>query len=133
MFLKALNQEEKSKFLAMVELLVSVDGDVSEQERLHVAAYAAEMGIDGQVAEAGTVSELTAFFSERPETTKKIVLAELTALAHIDGSFCSAEKSLLGDLESAFALPAGFADSLSSWISRISPLYAEGFKLVNLA
>jgi len=133
MFLKALNQEEKSKFLAMAEQLVSVDGKVCENERLHVAAYAAEMGIEGQATQTGTIEELTAFFSERPETTKKIVLAELTALAHIDGSFCAAEKNLMNELEAAFALPTGFVDSLSSWINRITPLYAEGFKLVNLA
>lgn len=133
MFLNALSIEDKHKFLSILYITAKIDGKLKDCEIAHISAYAAEMGIANTDNSTETLEQIISHFKSRPESTRKIVTAELLALAHIDNEFHCAEKILINAAEEEFLLPQEFKVDVIDWITTIQPLYAKGFKLVGLA
>ena len=133
MFLNALSAEDKPKFLACLYLAARADGEVVPQEAAHIGAYANEMGIANADAQVETEDSIAEHFSTRPETIRKIVLAELLALAHADDKFHDAERHFVKTMRERLGLSETFMSDVISWVESIRPLYARGFQLVGLA
>lgn len=132
MFLNALSVEDKPKFLGLLYIVAKSDGAIEECEISHISAYAGEMGIENNDNNSESFENIINYFKSRPETIRKIVIAEVLALAHIDGKFCSAEKMIIENIDKKFSLPKNFKNEILEWVNDIQPLYANGFKLVGL-
>ncbi len=132
MFLNALSNEDKPKFLDLLYIVAQSDGVIEECEISHISAYAGEMGIENNYNVSESLENIINYFKSRPETIRKIVIAEVLALAHIDGKFCSAEKIIIKNMGKEFSLPEYFINEILEWVNIIQPLYAKGFQLVGL-
>jgi tellurite resistance protein len=132
MFLNALSSEDKPKFLSLLYIAAKSDGVLEECEISHISAYALEMGIENKNNDAESLEEVINHFKSRPETIRRIVIAEVLALAHIDGKFSSEEQRLIENMDEEFSLPKDFKNKILEWVNTIQPLYAKGFQLVGL-
>ena len=134
MFLSVLSNDEKVKFLNLLNNAANVDGDFSEVEQKQIDAYINEMGLSPEQVKFDPLSteELLAYFSEKSSQIKKCVFVELLALVFVDGKYTEIEKNLLKQTQIQFSLSNEFEKEATDWINEITPMYVKGFKLVEL-
>ena len=125
MFLNALSNEDKPKFLDLLYIVAQSDGVSAECEISHISAYAGEMGIENNYNVSESLENIINYFKSRPETIRKIVIAEVLALSHIDGKFCYSEKTIIENMGKEFSLPKNFINEILEWVNIIQPLYAK--------
>ncbi len=133
MFLSILNGEEREYFLNLAINIAHIDGNFSVSEKVQINAYASEMGIilKDKMNYSKTNDELIAELSKSNTTAKKVIFAEIIALALVDGMH-SAEEELLNVLQDKFGLDDEFKEDLTSWYGQILPLYRRGYELVGI-
>lgn len=106
MFLKYLNNEEKSIFLKLAMSVIKADGKLQESEKTYIDDYSREMGITEVNLDEKIDPILLAekIGDNSTEFIKRIFLLELTACAKADGDFADSEKSLINSFVKAFKI-----------------------------
>jgi uncharacterized membrane protein YebE (DUF533 family) len=132
MFLNALAADDRPKFLDLLYFVAKADGNVTEDELLQIGAYANEMGVSNIANDSNSLESTVNHFAQRSELVRKVVFAEIIALAHVDNYFHPEEKSLVDNLKAELKISDHFRNEIIAWVEEIRPIYARGFSLLGL-
>ena len=134
MFLNLLTEKEKKGFLNLLYITANIDGDYTETEKEKIKAYAVEMAINlGDIKSNETnLGKVLLNFYNSNDTTKKIVILELIALALVDG-YKDEEKKIIEEILTKFNLQDNeYGEKALKWLEKILPMYKEGYEIVGL-
>lgn len=112
MFLSLLNNSQKILFLSLAYNLVASDGEFSENERMAIKSYSAEMGIELETKNVDTdinhiISEINNLAGVRE---KKIIVFEMIGLAMADCKYDDGERLIVRKTLEVFGLDAEFGN-----------------------
>ena len=119
MYLEALNNREKELFLSLAYNLSAADKDYSPEERVTVAAYCREMGIDFDMGKVNlSVDEVIDEISrDCSPQIKRIIVFEAMRLTLADLDYDDDERVILKKALEKFGLDIAFHDSCEALIN----------------
>ena len=124
MFLSALDDLEKTAFLALADAVIQADYHLAPQEETMLSAMRAEMGLP-EPAEVPEMDIGTAASVIDSRRSRVAVMLELAGLAYSDGEIHAEEEILLARIGAAF----GFTDdellAQREWVMRQLALASE--------
>ncbi|WP_072681886.1 hypothetical protein [Arcobacter sp. LA11] len=127
MLLMKLQPREKFSFLQLAHYLARIDNEYGEKEQEIILEYCAEMGIENDDAfenDGFSLSETLKDFKSKK--SKKIVILELMILIHADDKFDLKERTLINQINDAFAFSNKDMDFYSQWGKAVAALYQQG-------
>lgn len=124
MFLNALNQEDKKKFLELLYKIANCDGEYAEEEAEIIRNYQLELGIS-EIPETATQAELIAYFGEATETVRKIVLFEIYGLITSDDTIAAGERQALLEIADSFRFDQAQVLELETLAEKLRQVYDE--------
>lgn len=124
MFLNALNQEDKKKFLELLYKIANCDGEYAEEEAEIIRNYQLELGIS-EIPETATQAELIAYFGEAMETVRKIVLFEIYGLITSDDTIAADERHALHEIADRFRFDQAQVLELETLAEKLRQVYDE--------
>ncbi|QQP87509.1 TerB family tellurite resistance protein [Skermanella sp. TT6] len=124
MFLSALDDLEKTAFLALADAVIQADYHLAPQEETMLSAMRAEMGLP-ELAEVPEMDIRTAASVIDSRRSRVAVMLELAGLAYSDGEVHAEEEILLSRIGAEF----GFTDdellAQREWVMRQLALASE--------
>lgn len=131
MFLAGLTEQQKKAYLNLSYCLISADGSLSTDEVAMMGQYQQEMSIDIQLDQlSADMANASVVFQNAPNTVKKQVLFELTALAYADNEYAEAEHIFLEKLCAVWNLDAFMLDQCKSYVTELMELYGKIGQLI---
>ena len=124
MFLQVMNNEEKQKFLELVYIIASIDGEFAEEEQEIVNSYKNELGLS-EIPETSNIDGLVEYFSLKAVEMKKIVLFETIGLINADDKMKKEEADVLIKMTEAFGLDNSSMERIKSAAERLQAAYDE--------
>lgn len=121
MLLSILSKEEKINFVDLVSKLILVDGEISEVEKIIIKKLRIEIGDEGQKTKkkAQSYDQLVKYFSEKPESTRRIVFMNLFSASLLDEWYNVEQHQMLIDIQNSFKI----TDKVKNDLMKI--IYAE--------
>ncbi|MBQ9518615.1 MAG: hypothetical protein IJR59_01825 [Firmicutes bacterium] len=119
MYLEALNNKEKELFLSLAYNLSAAGKDYSPEERVTVASYCREMGIDFDMSKVNlsvdeVIDEISSVCSPQ---IKRIIVFEAMRLTLADLDYDDDERAILKKAFEKFGLDMSFHDSCEALIN----------------
>lgn len=127
MFLSLLNTNQKLLFTSLVYNLAASDGDVSEDERMVIESYSAEMEMEISLENVDAdmdniISQISNMSGVRE---KKIIVFEMIGLAMADSNFDEGEREIVRKALRIFNLDVEFGDFCERKIAEYLKLQEE--------
>lgn len=132
MYLEALNDKEKELFLSLAYNLSAADKDYSPEERVTVAGYCREMGIDFNMDKINlSVDEVLDQLNDMCSLQmKRIIVFEAMRLTMADLDYDEGERAILGKAIEKFGLDKVYHDKCESLIKEFIALQTKMNELV---
>lgn len=126
MFVQNLNPEQQFALLKTAEVLISCDGEITEQETGYLNFLKNQMN---DLAEGEfEIASLKGLFST--QKTKVSFLLELIALAHTDDEYHANEANLVTEVASLLEVDANLLDELEDWVVKQTTLLSQAEELM---
>ncbi len=131
MYLEALNNREKELFLSLAYNLSAADKDYSPEERVTVASYCREMGIDFDMSKVNlSVDEVIDEISSCSTQIKRIIIFEAMRLTLADFDYDEDERDILKKALEKFGLDMSFHDRCEALINEFIELQGKLNELI---
>lgn len=118
MYLNYLTQREKRIFLKLSQVVSEADGIVLEDEKLLIHQYAEEMQLSPEEMAKEDVDSILAEIScNSTNKAKRIIYAELLAIALIDSNYEESEIVLMKKIASIFKISPKLEFQISNAVS----------------
>ena len=132
MYLEALNNREKELFLSLAYNLSAADKDYSPEERVTVASYCREMGIDFDMSKVNlsvdeVIDEISKVCSSQ---IKRIIIFEAMRLTMADLDYDDDERVILKKAMDKFGLDTAFHDQCEGLINEFIELQGKINELI---
>lgn len=126
MFLRPLNNEQKSMFLSLATYAAKANGIVEESEKFLLNAYAEEMGIDITSSSSLTFDEILKEL-KKISTKKELnqIMFEIVGMMVSDAEFDDEEKTFLQKLSNEFEITKEKVDKMLSYINKYTNIIKE--------
>ena len=119
MYLGVLDYEDKKRFFALASRLVSVDGDISDEEIGLLEAYRNEMNLlDVDSMSDLEIEEIVNEVTEN-SVVKKIFIYELLTLSYVDSDYSDEEKRYMKSIKEMFDISDDIFASLENLVKRM--------------
>ncbi|MDD4505117.1 MAG: TerB family tellurite resistance protein [Sulfurospirillaceae bacterium] len=125
-----LRTEEKFAFLQLCQYVAKADGEYSPKERLVIAEYCSEMGIDNIEIDQSQFmfDENLAVYTNNK--SQKIVMLSLMVLVHIDHKFGIYEHKSIAQIAAKFDIQEKELQYLSMWGKAASAMFEQALILI---
>lgn len=132
MFFSLLSPVEKRACLSLFYQIAQCDEEFHQTERLLMAGYSLEMGIENREPEIESIDNILEAFSNSAEYAKKAVFLESVGLIVADNRNHIAELDILNKIQAAFGLSDEFRGEAFLWVDNMLPHYIRGFEIVGM-
>lgn len=131
MFLEMLRGDEKERFLDLAIKAAEANGEVVEDEKRMLKAFAKELEILPRYSSSLSLSDILAdFVSNSSKQTMRIVVFELIGILFADSEFDEKEKNYLNEITESFGLDKSIIAEMIDEIKQYSFLYKKICKTV---
>jgi hypothetical protein len=130
MFLNALNETERKRFLELAYHAVCIDGVVEPREQRAFASYQQECQLPDYAPTGTPVAELATAFHASTKRIRRIVLLELQGLVLADGALQQREADLLQQLATAWEFREAEYRRLRRWTQDFLDLLEDGARII---
>lgn len=125
MFLRTLNNQQKRLFLSLANAAAAANNVVEESEKVLLAAYADEMGIDPDDTNnnANDVEEIFKGLKEI-STSKELnqITFEIVGMMISDSEYDDSEKAFIEKMAAVFEIPHERVDKMFQYVNDYSTL-----------
>ena len=127
MLLKELTREEKNVFWNIACVLASVDGEVSEEEKLILKQYNEEMNVEFDVVEPASIdiSSEIMMIKDNARRNLKIIYFELYGLAYSDMVLDERETRILDAVCKVFQITSEDRRKIEECVDSINSTYLK--------
>lgn len=117
MFLKSLNQQDKSLFLELAMHIACVDNEFHDAEEFLINEYRKEMGLIDYTLMNIDIEKIIDYFKNSTSNVKKIVYFESILLINADKKTATEEVEFVKRLKMEFEISDQLEKCINNWVN----------------
>lgn len=123
MFLNALTQEDKTKFMELIYLIANIDDIYSKEEQELVNNYQVELNMPILPEMTDNIDDILAYFAVQSEVIKKIVIFEIYGLILSDCNISPQEQNILDVIDNSFGIEVLTISTIKGLVKELQDVY----------